>query len=133
MNLWFHTDFPKDAFDRIGAMVRTPPEDTTNNIYWLLFGAVAMAALLYGRRFIFWLPHPIGMIMLVNPLMSAYWFSIMIGWLAKTLVTKYGGPETYRKVRCLFIGLIFGELLIVVLATILSRHLDMPLTIDLNR
>jgi len=92
-----------------------------------------MAALLYGRRLIFWLPHPIGMIMLVNPIMSTFWFSIFLGWMAKTLVTRYGNKETYGKLRCMFIGLIFGELVIVVAAMIVSAYLQKPMYIDLNR
>ena len=133
MESWFHSAFPRRAFDHIASTIKTAPEDTTNNLYWVLFGAGVMAALLYGRRFIFWLPHPIGMIMLVNPIMSTFWFSIFLGWLAKTLVTRYGNKDTYGKLRCMFIGLIFGELVIVVAAMIVSAYLQKPMSIDLNR
>ena len=100
---------------------------------WLGFGAVGMAALLYLRQSFFWLPHPIGMIMLVNPIMGTYWFSIFLGWLFKRLVTKYGSKEAYVKARTLFMGLIVGELLVVILAMIVSCKTGLTIPIDLNR
>jgi hypothetical protein len=110
-----------------------PPAATAAGRFWLIGGAALMAALLFFRQSFFWLPHPIGLIMLVNPLMRTYWFSILLGWMAKALVTKYGNKETYAKVRCGFIGLIVGELVIVAVAMVLSLILDKNLGIDLNR
>ena len=92
-----------------------------------------MAALLYLRQTIFWLPHPIGFIMLVNPIMHTYWFSIFVGWLAKSLVTRYGNRDTYDRIRPFFIGLIAGELLMVMLAAVVAMSLGIPVPVDLNR
>jgi len=99
---------------------------------WVLAGAIGMAALLYLRQYVFWLPHPIGMIMLVNPNMIAYWFSILLGWLFKTLVTKYGNKDTYAKARSFFIGLIVGELVLVMLATIVAHRLNIAVPFSYN-
>lgn len=133
MNGWFHTSFPKMLFDQMASMAKTPPEVSRSGQLWVVTGAVLMAALLYFRQTCFWLPHPLGFIMLVNPIMGVYWFSILIGWIAKSLVTKYGNKDTYAKMRCLFIGLIAGELILVVLAMIFSIMLDANIGIDLNR
>ena len=65
--------------------------------------------------------------------MAAYWFSILLGWLAKSLVTKYANKTTYGKVRGLFIVLIIGELLVVFIAMIISLTMQKRLGIDLNR
>ena len=133
MHEWFYVNFPKDMFSQIASMMKTSPVDTAGGLYWLIFGAALMGLLLYLRRHVFWLPHPIGFIMLVNPLMHAYWFSILIGWLAKGLVTRYGNKETYDKVRYLFIGLILGEIFMVALAMIVAVATGTPVVIDLNR
>jgi hypothetical protein len=133
MENWFYSAQPKDLFGKIKSMIETPDVDKTANRLWCAFGAVLMGGLLYFRRFLFWLPHPIGLIMLVNPLMKVYWFSILIGWVAKRLVTKYGNKFTYYRVRNLFIGLIVGELIIVALAALISYWLEIPCNIDLNR
>jgi len=133
MNGWFYTAFPRDVFGQISAMTKNPPVDTSGNIWWCAGGMLMMGGLLYLRQVIFWMPHPIGLIMLVNPLMATYWFSIFIGWCAKRLVTKYGNKDTYNHTRRFFIGLIFGELSLVVLALIVSYFFDMRININLNR
>lgn len=112
MHGWFYAGLPRDGlFGHIKTMAQINPADIAGGQWWLLTGAILMGGLLYFRRRIFWLPHPIGMIMLVNPIMGSYWGSILIGWLAKSLVTKYGNKGTYLRARCFFIGLIVGELL----------------------
>lgn len=133
MNSWFYSAYPQDLFGQIAYMTKTQPVDPTANRWWLGAGALFMGALLYLRQFFFWLPHPIGLIMLVNPIMKTYWFSILVGWLAKTLVTKYGRKESHNKAKRLFIGLIVGELFIVLLALIVSVALNVKIPIDLNR
>ncbi|MDD4538117.1 MAG: hypothetical protein PHT80_03815 [Lentisphaeria bacterium] len=133
MHNWFFTMFPKGLFTRIGDISKVPPTATWAGRLWLLFGASLMAALLYFRQTRFWLPHPIGLIMLVNPIMRTYWFSVLLGWLAKALVTRYSNKEGYRSVRCLFVGLIVGEFFIVAVAMILSLILQKRMGIDLNR
>jgi hypothetical protein len=133
MSGWFYTHFPKGLYDKIASMAKTPPLPTQAEAGWVIAGAAAMALLLYLRQSLFWLPHPIGLIMLVNPIMRYYWFSILLGWLAKSLVTRYGGKTTYARARGLFIGLIAGEVIMVALAMIFSLALDTSIPIDLNR
>ena len=127
MHAWFYVSFPKKTLFKCIVSMTTmgPSEAATSGALWLAFGAVLMALLLYGRRHLFWLPHPIGMIMLVNPLMRAYWSSIFLGWLAKSLVTKYGNKETYLKGRRFFIGMILGEVLCVAAAVLVAYALHM--------
>ncbi len=133
MSNWFYQGFPRDMYDNIATMAKSQPVDQTANNLWIGFGALLMVALLYFRQILFWLPHPIGLIMLVNPIMGFYWFSIFVGWLGKFLVTRYGNKGTYQSVRNIFIGLIVGELIIVALALILSVTLEVRIPIDLNR
>ena len=133
MQSWFYTSFPRSLFGKISDISQVPPTAAPAEAVWTGAGALAMAALLYFRQTLFWLPHPIGMIMLVNPIMGAYWFSILLGWLAKSLVTKYGSKNAYVKARSLFIGLIIGELLMVVIAMVLSHILETKIPIGLNR
>ncbi|MDA0989210.1 MAG: hypothetical protein O3A51_00480 [Verrucomicrobia bacterium] len=137
MSNWFYGYFPQlSTFGHISATSVAPPAAAETERLWIIFGAVAMAALLFFRRMVFWLPHPIGMIMLVNPLMNAYWFSILVGWLVKSFVSKYGSKDLYGKVRCFFIGLIFGELLLVAIVTFSTILFDVKvggIPIDLNK
>ena len=52
------------------------------------------------------------------------------GLAAKSLVTKYANKHTYVRVRGLFIGLIIGELVIVLIAMIISLVMQKRLGID---
>ncbi len=133
MNGWFYSTFPKSLYDQMASMAKTLPVDASANRLWMGFGAALMGGLLYFRQICFWLPHPIGLIMLVNPMMKTYWFSIFLGWLAKSAVTKYGNKDTYDRVKNLFIGLIVGELVLVVLALVVSLFTDAQIPIHLNR
>jgi hypothetical protein len=133
LDYWFHNMLPQTVLENMSSLARNPFEAQPSVTWWFIAGAVAMTALLFFRRRHFWLPHPLGMIMLVNPIMSTYWFSIMIGWLAKSLVTRYGGQETYRKAKHYFVGLIAGELIVVAIATLVSVLTEKMIQIDLNR
>jgi len=132
MDPWFHSQMPQQAFATLAAAVKTPPAAASAETFWLLAGGGGMALLLYLRQTLFWLPHPIGLIMLVSPLMGAYWFSILIGWAVKSLVTKYGNKDTYARVRGLFIGLILGELSMTVVAMVIKVALKTEWAIDMD-
>ena len=133
MSTWFYTGLPRALFERIASMSRTPPLATDMERGWFIGGGALMAALLYFRQFVFWLPHPIGLIMLINPVMKTFWFSIFLGWIAKAAVSRYGNKDVYSKFRSGFVGLIVGELFIVLLAMIVSIVVGRNLGIDLNR
>ncbi|MDD5678857.1 MAG: hypothetical protein PHW60_12845 [Kiritimatiellae bacterium] len=121
MNTWFYTNLPRWAmFHTMRNMVTDAPAASPAGQLWLFVGGATMGALLYFRQFIFWLPHPLGLIMYVNVAMNTYWFSILLGWLANLMVTKYGSKDMYHRARGFFIGLIIGEILIGILALILS-------------
>jgi hypothetical protein len=132
LSRWFHSNMPAALFNEVGALVRAPPSATLER-GWLLFGAGAMGLLLYLRRSIFWLPHPIGLIMLVNPLMRAQWFSLLVGWACKALVTRYGNRDAYERIRPFFIGLIVGELLMVMAGAAVAMSLGIQVPVHINR
>lgn len=126
MGGWSYHAVPWNVFSTIKNMAMTSPIDSGGGKWWLLTGAVMMVALLYFRRRVFWLPHPIGLIMFVNPVMHAFWFSIFIGWVFKVLVSKYGNKDTYSRIRCFFIGLMVADLIMCLL-------LAGPEGVDFNR
>ncbi len=70
-------------------------------------GTLQTAAL----RWASWPLLPVGYLFCNSPYIAEAWFSLMLGWLAKVLILKYGGVSIYQKARPLFVGLIFGEAL----------------------
>lgn len=60
-------------------------------------------------RFTWWVWHPVGFATSACWSMEKLWFPIFVAWLAKSLITRYGGAVAYRKALPFFIGLVLGE------------------------
>ena len=74
------------------------------------FGAAVTAGLAFLRlRFDAWPIHPIGFLLVYTYPIFKIWFSLMLGWFAKALIVKFGGPPLMRAARPFFLGLIVGE------------------------
>ena len=78
---------------------------------WLIIGGEGAARDFYegiGRG------ESVPWVLWLKPLLVWTLFvSVFIGWLIKYAVLKFSGPGTYRKLRFVFLGLIFGEYLMV--------------------
>ncbi|MBT6147757.1 MAG: hypothetical protein HOH74_20130 [Gemmatimonadetes bacterium] len=61
------------------------------------------------QHFLRWPFHPMGFVFGIG-FGWRLWGPALLGWFAKWLTVRYGGATTYRKVRPLFLGLIFGEI-----------------------
>jgi len=134
MNTWFYSMGPKDLISTAHRAATSSTELQLNNTLWVLFGVFWVVLTLLLRRSIFWFPHPIGYIMMINPLMKSLWFSFFIGWLLKKLTIKYGGKMTYEKFRDAMIGLILGEIMAIVIWNLLAIAFEFNIpSINLNR
>ncbi|TVR17569.1 MAG: hypothetical protein EA401_00365 [Planctomycetota bacterium] len=72
----------------------------------LVFGVVAL------RRFWYACPiHPIGLVVASSFPIFWVWGSLMIGWLAKVIVLRYGGAHLYKQLKPVAIALILGDAL----------------------
>jgi hypothetical protein len=95
-----HADGPNAAF--VSAIFSSPA----------LWGAVALFALFAIRRawpgFAF---HPLGLVVATSFPVWSVWFSLLLGWAAKVLILRYGGPQLYGRLKPVAIGLVVGDLL----------------------
>lgn len=62
-------------------------------------------------RFSAWPLMPVGYVTAFTWYMRLGWYSLMIGWLCKVLILRYGGAGMFIRFRPFFIGIIFGEAL----------------------
>ncbi|HEV7300125.1 MAG TPA: DUF6785 family protein [Tepidisphaeraceae bacterium] len=86
------------------------PKDSHNHLVYAGLGVVLVGALSMLRlRFVAWPLHPIGFLMAFGYPLKRIWFSILLGWLAKVMIVKFGGSEMFKTARPVFIGLIVGE------------------------
>ncbi len=73
-------------------------------------GFVITSLLAFLRlRYAAWPLHPVGYLMVLTYPGAHLWFSTMLGWLARTLVLRFGGAKLYTDAKPLFLGLIVGE------------------------
>jgi hypothetical protein len=70
-----------------------------------------------------WPVHPMGIMMVFTYYGNACWASVLVGWLLKVLIVKYGGAQAYRRAQGMFIGLIIGELLAAIIWAIVPAIL----------
>lgn len=53
--------------------------------------------------------HPLGFAMSATWGVVILWFSMLVAWLIKVPLLRYGGMTLYRRARPFFLGMIFGE------------------------
>ncbi len=62
-------------------------------------------------RWASWPLMPVGYLVSMTWYMQMAWFSILLGWLAKVLILRFGGAGLFQSAKPLFVGIIFGEAL----------------------
>ena len=73
-------------------------------------GFVMTLLLAWGRSVFPGFPfHPLGFAMSATWGVIVLWFSMLVAWLIKAPLLRYGGMPLYRRARPFFLGLIFGE------------------------
>ena len=75
---------------------------------------IASALLWACSRFPAWPIHPVGIVFVRWSIGHLMWFSVFLGWLIKTFITRLFGGGAYRKSRPMFLGLIIGELFAII-------------------
>ena len=63
-------------------------------------------------RFTWWVWHPIGYATATSWSMNKLWACLFVGWLARSLIARYGGAAGYRKALPFFVGLVLGEFVV---------------------
>jgi hypothetical protein len=87
---------------------------------FFVIGLVVTGVMAFFRTRFPWFPfHPLGFAMSATWGVVCFWFVMLIAWLIKVPVLRYGGMPMYRKMRPFFLGLIFGEFMMAVLWTLL--------------
>ena len=94
---------------------------------WTGVGAAVMATLMAAQRTFFWWPiHPVGFLTSGTFLVTVFWFSVFLSWLAKVAVVNSGGPRVYRMARRLCIGIVVGSFAVAGLWAVIGTILGHP-------
>ena len=109
MDHWFYGNSPRLPWVWASASIINPQPAALAGLMWGGVGAVLMAVLIIGQRMLFWWPlHPVGLLMCSTHMVLNFWFPIMLTWLAKVGVLKFGGHAAYRSARRFAIGSVLG-------------------------
>ena len=109
-NGWFYGGGARAPYDFIATLLMSPPD--ANWVGWWIqgVGGGIMGLLMFLRsQFLWWPFHPIGFVIGPIWLMDRLWFTVLLAWLIKACILKYGGLRGYRRARPLFLGLILGQ------------------------
>jgi hypothetical protein len=81
---------------------------------FLLFAGLGLALVLacsfLRLRYTWWPLHPVIFLGFGSWTMGQFGFSFFLGWLAKSAICRFGGADTYLKVRPAIIGIVIGDL-----------------------
>ncbi|NPV47147.1 MAG: hypothetical protein HPY69_09305 [Armatimonadetes bacterium] len=77
-------------------------------------------------QYMWWPFHPLGFAISSNWEMNLVWMPLLIAWLLKTVIVKYGGHKTYQRCVPIFMGLILGQFVVGSILNIVSIILHVP-------
>ena len=102
--------FGREPWDRAGAWVggHVSPSPATG-IAALIGVGFTLALLFLRTRFLWWPFHPVGYAVSASWSMNLLWMPLLIAWVIKLLVLRYGGLRLYRQGLPFFLGIILGE------------------------
>jgi hypothetical protein len=101
-----------------------PPQATT-------IGAIAVSAMIviglaFARNVSFGFPlHPIGYAFACSYAMEYIWAVVLVTWLIKTLVVRYGGLKLYRRSLPFFFGIILADCVVQLTWGVITTSLHM--------
>jgi hypothetical protein len=132
INPWGAHMMPRQlVLDRTLAYVppRSGGDETHHRPLHIALGAAVTAGLGVLRlNYVGWPLHPIGFLLGYTWALRHTFFSIFLGWLLKSLATRFGGTDLLHALRPVFIGLILGEvtaaafwLLVAIAASLLGN------------
>lgn len=109
LDAW-RTDQGHYGFDELQGWLNTPHPIDRGRISAATVGLVVVMLLGFLRtRFTWWPLHPIGYAIGSTDTMTWIWFPVLLGWLFKSLILRYGGVKMYRQALPFFIGLVLGD------------------------
>ena len=106
----------RSGWNRFGALA---PNRTC---MWAMGAGLGLVLLFAAARlrFTWWPLHPLMFVVWSTYPMRNFCGSFLLGWLAKILITKYGGSRLYNRLKPLMIGLIAGEVLGAIFPSIIG-------------
>ncbi|MFW6438044.1 MAG: DUF6785 family protein [Armatimonadota bacterium] len=112
LSSWLFGGCPRAAFTYAASSLQNPVTPSLSWWLWMAAGAVIMWGLTtMHMRFVGWPLHPLGFAIAPTQPVQDLWFSILLGWAAKSVTLRYGGFRSYDRGIRIMLGLILGQAL----------------------
>lgn len=114
-------------YDRLAGWGMNPARPDVAGIGAMITGGAVTFLLMALRLRYPWCPlHPAGYALSLSP-WNATWYatSVLVGWLLKLIIMRYGGLKLYRTALPFFMGLILGDLMMGAVWSLLGIALKM--------
>ncbi len=108
------------ASDAAAKLMATPKADPRLPVFFGSGVLLTLALTVLRTRYLWWPLAPIGMALSGTWGIITFWFTILIAWLVKVTVMRYGGMKVFLALRPFFLGLILGEFLSAIVWAALS-------------
>ncbi len=77
-------------------------------------------------RYVNWPFHPLGFAISGDFEMDLIWMPLLVAWILKTTIIRYGGHKVYQRCVPIFMGLILGQFVVGSILNIVSIALHIP-------
>ncbi len=105
--------FGREAWEEVYQWFTTPEIHQLQPTYAILFGlGVSIFLAVLRMAFRWWPLHPVGFAISGSWGMEQIWLCVMVAWIIKVLLLKYGGAKAYKPAVPLFVGLIMGDFMV---------------------
>ncbi len=113
LHQWFTTYYTRNLYSTWTSHLLTEGEPKNPKaLLTMLVGGATMVGLLFMHRNFLWFPvAPIGYLMGASWPMVNFWFPVLLAWVVKAIVLRYGGGKLYRRLLPAFLGCILAEFL----------------------
>lgn len=116
-----------ETYNRLASWLTQPQPPASTGFKYIVGGFIFTLLLSMCRRMLPWWPfHPAGYALAVSFAMQYFWMPIMIAWLIKVCLIRYGGIRAYRAGIPFFIGLTVGDYFVGSLWAIIGCTLGIP-------
>lgn len=119
--------FGSEPWNRMETWVKSPASPDTNTAMAIAAGFLMTIVLNSLRMKMSWFPfHPVGYAVSSSWSMNLLWLSMLIAWIVKLVMLRYGGLKLYRRALPFFLGVILGECIVGSFWTIWGIIFNLP-------
>ena len=127
------TGLPREFFTELASRLESPSQPSGLAYLSMAVGAAAVAVTTWLRlTFVWWPIHPLGLVMGTSYATRNLWFSLLLGWIFRTVTVRYSGLRGYLRFRPVFMGIIMGDVLGAVLWDIVGYATGVGIMVTLD-